>query len=70
VQNARRLLLTDLVFGVSALEDSKIAVIRRIIHWELAAIVAILLCAALMARGVGYVAPDPAGSRVPPRIHS
>jgi len=30
-------------------------VIRRIMHWELAGIVAIVLCAALMARGIGYV---------------
>ncbi len=28
--------------------------IRSIIHWELAGVVLILLCAALMARGVGY----------------
>jgi len=28
---------------------------RRVIHWELAGVVVILLCAALMARGVGYL---------------
>ena len=33
---------------------SKRSLIRRIMHWELAAIVLILLCAALMARGIGY----------------
>ena len=27
--------------------------VRRIVHWELAGIVVILLCAAMMARGVG-----------------
>jgi len=37
-----------------ALTDRKLASIRSIIHWELAALVAILLCAALMAKGVGY----------------
>jgi len=33
----------------------KLRAIRRIIHWELAGVVIILLCAALMARGVGYL---------------
>ena len=28
--------------------------IRRVIHWELAGVVVILLCAALMARGIGF----------------
>lgn len=32
----------------------KIKLIRRIIHWELAGIVFIILCAALMARSVGF----------------
>ena len=32
-----------------------LAHIRRIIHLELAALVAILLCAAMMAKGVGYI---------------
>ena len=39
----------------AALTVSKIASIRSVIHWELAAVVAIILCAALMARGVGYL---------------
>jgi uncharacterized membrane protein len=30
--------------------------LRMVVHAELAGIVVILLCAALMARGVGYVA--------------
>ena len=38
-----------------ALTDSKVASIRSVIHWELAAVVAMILCAALMARGVGYL---------------
>jgi len=37
------------------LTDRKIASIRSVIHWELAAVVAMILCAALMARGVGYL---------------
>ena len=37
-----------------ALSDRKIASIRSVIHWELAGVVVILLCAALMAKGVGY----------------
>ncbi len=38
-----------------ALADRKIASIRSVIHWELAGVVAIILCAALMAKGVGYL---------------
>jgi len=34
--------------------DRKIASIHSVIHWELAGAVLILLCAALMAKGVGY----------------
>ena len=37
-----------------ALTDRKIASIRSVIHWELAGVVLIILCAALMAKGVGY----------------
>ena len=37
-----------------ALTDRKIASIRSVIHWELAGVVVIILCAALMAKGVGY----------------
>ncbi|MGH8730060.1 MAG: DUF2214 family protein [Burkholderiales bacterium] len=37
-------------------EERKLHTIRAIIHWELAAIVLLILCAALMARGVGYLA--------------
>jgi putative membrane protein len=33
----------------------KLRAVRRVIHWELAGIVVILLCAALMARGIGFV---------------
>jgi putative membrane protein len=32
----------------------KMRSIRAIVHWELAGVVVIILCAALMARGVGY----------------
>jgi len=35
--------------------DRKIASIRSVIHWELAGVVLIILCAALMAKGVGYL---------------
>jgi len=38
-----------------ALTDRKIASIRSVIHWELAAVIVIILCAALMAKGVGYL---------------
>ena len=38
-----------------ALSARKIAAIRFVIHWELAGVVLILLCAALMAKGVGYL---------------
>jgi putative membrane protein len=35
--------------------DRKLRMIRSLIHWELAGIVLLILCAALMARGVGYM---------------
>jgi putative membrane protein len=38
-----------------ALSDRKIASIRSVIHGELAGVVVIILCAALMAKGVGYL---------------
>jgi putative membrane protein len=37
--------------GVDA---ARLRILRKIIHWELAAVVLLVLCAALMARGVGY----------------
>jgi len=37
------------------LTDRKLASIRSVIHWELAGVVLIVLCAALMAKGVGYL---------------
>ena len=40
---------------IPVLTDRKITSIRSVIHWELAAVVVIILCAALMARGVGYL---------------
>lgn len=39
-----------------AVADRKMRVIRSIIHWELVGVVLIILCAALMAKGVGYLA--------------
>jgi len=39
---------------IPAVEPGKLRAMRRIIHWELAGVVFVLLCAALMARGVGY----------------
>jgi len=38
-----------------AFEPDKLRTIRSIIQWELIALVALILCAALMARGIGYV---------------
>ena len=40
---------------VPALEPAKLRAIRTIIHWELAGLVVLVFCAALMARGIGYV---------------
>ena len=37
------------------LTGRKIASIRSIIHWELAAVAVMILCAVLMAKGVGYL---------------
>ena len=39
---------------VPSAAPTKLRAIRAIIHWELVGVVVILLCAALMARGVGY----------------
>lgn len=39
-----------------AVADRKMRAIRSIIHWELVGVVLIILCAALMAKGVGYLA--------------
>jgi putative membrane protein len=39
---------------VPSVSDRKMRVIRAIIHWELAGLVLMILCAALMARGVGF----------------
>jgi putative membrane protein len=40
---------------VPKLEPAKLRAIRSIIHWELAGLVVLVLCAALMARGIEYV---------------
>jgi putative membrane protein len=40
--------------SVPAVAPGKLRAIRSVIHWELAGIVLILLCAALMARGMGH----------------
>lgn len=39
---------------VPQVAPARMHAIRSIIHWELAGVVLIILCAALMARGVGY----------------
>ena len=39
---------------VPVVSESKIRTIRSIIHYELVGVVFLLLCAALMAKGVGY----------------
>lgn len=36
-------------------DDPKLGVVQRIVHWELAGLVFIILCAALMARGIGQL---------------
>ena len=48
----RALLKQGLVPAVAA---ARRRVIQRIMHWELVGVVLIVLCAALMARGIGYV---------------
>jgi putative membrane protein len=40
-----------------AVEPTRLKAIRAFVHWELAALVLLLLCATLMARGIGYVGP-------------
>ena len=41
--------------AVPSVEPARLRAIRTIIHWELAAVLVLVLCAALMARGIGYV---------------
>lgn len=41
--------------SMPAVPAAKLRTIRNIIHWELIGVVLILLCAALMARGIGYI---------------
>ena len=36
-----------------AVDSARLRLVRRLIHWELAGVLLILLCAALMARGIG-----------------
>ena len=38
-----------------SVDQRQLRMLRRLVHWELAAIVGILLCAALMARGIGFI---------------
>ena len=38
-----------------SVNPARLRVIRAIIHWELAGVVLLILCAVLMARGVGYL---------------
>ena len=40
--------------AIPAVEPAKLRAIRAVIHWELAGLVALVLCAALMARGIGH----------------
>ena len=40
--------------GAPAIDPGMARTLRRIVHWELTGIVVILLCAALMARGIGF----------------
>jgi putative membrane protein len=40
---------------VPIVSDRKLRLTRSIIHWELVGIVLLILAAALMARGVGYI---------------
>jgi putative membrane protein len=39
---------------IPALSDGKRRSLSRIIHWELVAVLLLILCATLMARGIGY----------------
>jgi len=39
---------------VPAVDESKLRRIRAVIHCELAGVALLILCAALMARGIGY----------------
>lgn len=36
-------------------DAGEVRLVRRLVHWELAALLPLILCAALMARGVGFL---------------
>lgn len=38
---------------VPAVDDAKLRSVRKALHWELTGLILIILCAALMARGIG-----------------
>ena len=42
--------------AIPAVEPAKLRTIRAVVHCELAGLVVLVLCAALMARGIGHVA--------------
>ncbi len=52
-RSARRIRIADAVFGAASGVLVVERRLRRVIHAELAVVVLIVLCAALMARGVG-----------------
>lgn len=39
---------------VPEVDPARVSAIRRVLHWELACVVVLILCAALMARGIGH----------------
>jgi putative membrane protein len=38
-----------------AVPEPTLRALRRVLHWELAAVVLLIFCAALMARGIGFL---------------
>lgn len=43
--------------AVPVVDPARLRAIRAVIHWEIVGLVALVFCAALTARGVGYVGP-------------
>jgi len=41
--------------AIPVVDPATVRSIRAVIHWEMVGLVALVLCAALMARGIGYV---------------
>ena len=43
--------------AVPVVDPARLRAIRAVVHWEIVGLIALVFCAALMARGIGHVGP-------------